>query len=196
MSLSKDKEVILLGMGATGYQCPYDAEVWGVNRGFRKARKIDKLFMSDTRLDPYGDIQFDIDNLQGVDFPVISLHKVKGIKTKRYPYKQIVKKFGTNFFSCTICYMIAYALYKGYYHIRLYGIDMITTKEYEREKGGVEFWVGIAKGMGCKVEISRGSAVCQTKTGVPYGFKIPVNKELMEAYKSLKKGKNTQWEVV
>jgi hypothetical protein len=184
------REVILLGMGHTGHQCPYDAEVWGVNRGFRKARKIDKLFMSDTRLDPYGDIQFDIDNLKDVDFPIISLHKVRGIKTRRYPYKEIVKRFGTEFFTCTVCYMIAYALYKGYDYIRMYGVDMITTKEYEREKGGVEFWVGIAKGMGCKVEISRGSAVCQTKTGVPYGFKLPIREELLKAYKKMKKGEN------
>ena len=184
------KEVILLGMGSTSHQCPYDAEVWGVNRGFRKARWIDKLFMTDTRLDPYGDIQFDIANLKDVDFPVISLHKVKGIKTKPYPYKRIVEKFGTEFFSCTVCYMIAYALYKGYDKIRMYGVDMITTKEYEREKGGVEFWVGIARGMGCEVEICKGSAVCQTKTGVPYGFKIPINKGLIKAYNKMKKGRN------
>jgi len=187
------KEVILLGMGSTGGGCPYDAEVWGVNRGFRKCRKMDKLFMSDTRLDPYGDIQFDIENLKNVDFPIISLHQIKGIKTRRYPYKKIVEKFGTEFFSCTICYMIAYALYKGYNHIRMYGVDMITSKEYEREKGGVEYWVGIAKGMGCKVEISRGSAVCQTKTGVPYGFKLPINKELMKSYRTMRKGKNKDW---
>lgn len=184
------REVILLGMGSTGYQCPYDAEVWGVNRGFRKCRGMDKLFMSDTRLDPRGDIQFDIDNLRDVEFPIISLHQVKGIKTKRYPYKKIVEKFGTTFFTSTICYMIAYALYKGYNYIRMYGVDMITTQEYEREKGGVEFWAGIAKGMGCKVEISRGSAVCQTKTGVPYGFKLPVNTDLMKSYKTMRKGKN------
>jgi hypothetical protein len=186
------REVIILGMGATGGGCPYDAEVWGVNRGFRKCRRMDKLFMSDTRLDPYGDIQFDIHNLKDVDFPIISLHQIKGIKTRRYPYKAIVKRFGTEFFSCTICYMIAYALYKGYNYIRMYGVDMITTKEYEREKGGVEFWVGMARGMGCKVEISRGSAVCQTKTGIPYGFKIPINKELKKAYDKMKKGKNKE----
>lgn len=183
-----------MGMGITGNQCPYDegVEVWGVNRGFRKCRRMDKLFMSDTRLDPYGDIQFDINNLQGVGFPVISLHKIKGIKTRKYPYKEIVRHFDTEFFSCTISYMIAYALYKGYNYIRLYGVDMITTKEYEREKGGVEYWVGIAKGMGCKVEIARGSAVCQTKTGVPYGFKLPIPANLMKSYRTMKKGKNKE----
>lgn len=184
-------------MGNTGYQCPYDAEVWGVNRGFKKARKLDKLFMTDTRLDPYGDERFDTESLNKLDCDIISLHHIKGIKSRRYPYKIIVKKFGTEFFSCTVCYMIAYALYKGYDYIRMYGIDMITTKEYEREKGGVEFWIGIAKGMGCKVEISKGSAVCQTKLGVPYGFKIPINKDLLKAYKSMKKGKNRAiWQLV
>jgi hypothetical protein len=86
--------------------------------------------------------------------------------------------------------MIAYALYKGYNHIRMYGVDMITTKEYEREKGGVEYWVGRAEGMGCKVEISKGSAVCQTRLGIPYGFKMPVNKDLKKAYQKMKEGKN------
>ena len=74
----------------------------------------------------------------------------------------------------------------------LRGRDMITTKEYEMEKGGVEFWVGIAKGVGCEVEIGMGSAVCQTKTGVPYGFNVPINKDLMKAYNKMKKGKNKE----
>jgi len=181
------KEVIILGMGQTSPQCPYDGEIWGVNRGFKKARRIDRLFMSDTRKDAFGDERFDWDNLKKFKFPIISLHSFKEVKTVRYPYKQIVKRFKTEFFTCTICYMIAYALYKGYDKIRMYGVDMITTNEYKMEKGGVEFWVGIAKGMGVDVEISKGSAVCQTMTGVPYGFKLKVDKRLIAEWKKLNK---------
>ena len=59
----------------------------------------------------------------------------------------------------------------------MYGVDMATfdsegsSGEYQLEKGGVEFWVGMAKGLGVKVEISEGSHVCQTITGHPYGVK-------------------------
>jgi len=179
------KEVILLAMGDTGYQCPYDGEVWGVNKGFKKARKLDKLFMTDTRYDAWGDERFDLKRLKELECPIVSLHSFKDVKTVRYPYKQIVERFGTEFFTCSICYMIAYALYKGYRSIRMYGVDMITKSEYRLEKGGVEFWVGMAKGMGVNVEISRGSAVCQTMTGVPYGFKLKVDKRLMKEYKKL-----------
>ena len=181
------KEVIILGMGQTGTQCPYDAEVWGVNRGFKKARRLDKLFMTDMRFDAFGDERFDFENLKRLKCPIISLHSFKELKTVRYPYKEIVKRFKTNFFTCTICYMIAYALYKGYDSIRMYGVDMITSSEYKLEKGGVEFWVGLAKGMGAKVDISTGSAVCQTMTGVPYGFKLKVDKTLQKQWKQLKK---------
>ena len=152
------KEIIILGMGATMIKCPYDVEVWAVNQTYKVARKVDKLFITDPRYN---------------------------FKNVRFPYDRIVERFGiqdSEYFSNTICYMVAYALYKGYKKIRLYGVDLATSTEYILEKGGVEFWLGIAIGMGVKVENTKGSMVLKTPNGVPYGHKYSVNMKEVDPY--------------
>jgi len=61
-------------------------------------------------------------------------------------------------------------IYKGpYNNLRLYGCDMQEGEEYEYEKGGIEFWLGIAKGVGMGYTISMGSTLLTTYAGMPYG---------------------------
>ena len=82
----------------------------------------------------------------------------------KYPLKEIVDKFGITYFSNTICYMIAYAVYKEVKSIDLFGINMSYGSEYEHEKGGLEFWLGFAMGKGLKVNIhGKESMVLKTK---------------------------------
>ena len=147
------KEVILLGMGATLIKCPYDTEVWGVNKVYRMARKLDKLFITDRRYYPDGTPSWDFDELNSLNIPIVSLHRYPEIKKLvRYPYSKVIERFGGmgyEFFTNSICYMIAYALYKGYEKIRMYGVDMSDQKEYilERGGGGILGWKG--RGDGC-----------------------------------------------
>jgi len=107
------------------------------------------------------------------------------IPVEIFPIEAILKKFPTRFFSNTIAYMIAYALLNtktiqteddplpkvvdGYNKIWFYGIDMMTTTTYIQEKGGVEFWMGIALGMGVKIINTKGSATGKTWNGRMYG---------------------------
>ncbi len=58
-----------------------------------------------------------------------------------------------------------------YNRLRLYGVDMLESDEYRHEKGGIEFWLGIAKGVGIGYCISPISEVLTTVTGKPYGLK-------------------------
>ena len=96
---------------------------------------------------------------------------------------KIVAKFGCDYFSNTLCYMIAYALHQATYtrkgkvilkypfKLRLYGCDMRDTGEYALEKGGVEYWIGYARGLGVIVENTSFSVLCKTVTYAPYGKK-------------------------
>ena len=185
------KEVIILGTGPTAVQCPYDGEVWGVNGAYqlktqdphaRKIFRMDKLFLTHTLFREEGLMNFDVDAMTELGCPIISLHKVRWLKTYRYPYARIVKKFKTEFFTSSIGYMLAYALDKKYNKLRLYGIDMVTRREYLLEKGGVEFWLGYAMGLGCEIFVAPGSAVLVTQTGRPYAKKIKVDLKMVDPY--------------
>jgi|TARA_Y100000310_G_C20703453_1_gene832251 hypothetical protein len=180
------KEIIILGMGATMIKCPYDVEVWAVNQTYKVARKVDKLFITDPRYNFKNQNNHNWDELNSLNIPIVSLHKFPELKRfVRFPYDRIVERFGiqdSEYFSNTICYMVAYALYKGYKKIRLYGVDLATSTEYILEKGGVEFWLGIAIGMGVKVENTKGSMVLKTPNGVPYGHKYSVNMKEVDPY--------------
>jgi len=127
---------------------------------------------------------------------LISLHKIKlgkyVLKAKPYPWHAVTKYFDTDYFTDTITYMIAYALYKHSYlaqnqdgiirpelkcplTLRLFGVDMATTLEYQVSKGGVEFWLGQARTMGCEIEIAPGSTILAHPRGIPYGWKMKLD---------------------
>jgi hypothetical protein len=137
---------------------------------------------------------------------IINIHRCKGLKHKLYPYKRINEKFSANgFFSNTICYMVAYAIdqvttvekktglvrLQHPFRIRIYGVDMLTRDEYELEKGGIEYWIGYARGLGIVVEINGNGAVCTTCTKHPYGVKF-YNLKDVDPWGLLKSGKDKQ----
>ncbi len=234
-------------MGNTRVDCPFDAEVWGVNNGYRQVMsynrdrgiasqeiirlegllpsvkdpselfsykcdieefqelltapvgRLDKVFICHRgqEYDAEGDVVFDFDELnslsdQGVE--IVSLFKVKELrKFVRLPYREITHKFQTEYFSDTIAYMIAYALHlntrkvkgllrlKEPMRIRMYGVDMHTADEYATERGGIEYFIGVAKTLGVDFWIHPSSSVCKTTTGKPYGF-WKLDKKLYDPY--------------
>lgn len=184
------KEVHIIGMGSTMIKCPFTAEVWGVNQTYKVAKRVDKLFITDPRVNFKGKDNHDFDELNSLGIPIISLHHFPEIKNfVHFPYDEIVENFGIQdleFFTNTICYMIAYAIHLGYDKISLYGIDMATQLEYILERGGVEFWVGVAIGRGVKVTNTKGSMVCRPAMNVPYGHKNYVNMKEVDPFHLMK----------
>ena len=162
------KDVIILGHGPTRIQCPYDRETWGVNNCYEFAPRLDKLFICDK----ITEAQFNLGKLAKVKCIVASVpypqHPEWNIEV--YPLREVLSKFRTKFFSNTICYMMAYALLKGYERMFFYGIDMMTSTTYIFEKGGVEFWMGIAHAMGVPVINTQESATGKTLDGKLYGY--------------------------
>lgn len=186
------KEIIILGMGPSREDCPFNTEVWSVNTGYRQVANLgghlEKIFMAHLQVpDPTDNVHiFNWDEMNelakaGVD--IINTHRVKGLNSRMYPLKRISEKFNTNYFSDTIAYMIAYAIDKATYKkdgklklkyplkLRLYGIDMRTEDEYAKEKGGIEFWIGYGMGLGVEFTLTSYSEVLQTHTRKPYGKK-------------------------
>jgi hypothetical protein len=93
------------------------------------------------------------------------------IDLTNYPVDTIIKFFETDYFSNTVDYAIALAIYKGYTEIGLYGINMMRCSEYAYQKAGVEFWIGQAMGRGIKViNHSPISTILKTRDGLLYGY--------------------------
>ena len=177
--LLKPKELIILGMAHSRWDCPFDAEVWSVNTGYTQIAEagghVNKIFLAHKQVKyKNGENVFNWEHynkLTELGVEIFNTHRIKGLKSKRYPLKRIAKKFGCDYFSNTICYMIAYAIDKGYGRIRFYGCDMRETGEYALEKGGVEYWIGFARGLGIDIWIQEASSLLHTVTYAPYGIK-------------------------
>ena len=165
----KGKKVVILGMGPTWVECPYDKdkEIWGINYICRKAKRIDLLWNLHTWKDTPKDLMAEI--LQRRDIPIMALEPYDGLNVTIFPLEEIIHHFNTAYLADTVAEMIAYAIYKGYSEIDLFGIDHFFTGEYVESKGCVEYWVGRADQCGIKVGIPKGSAICKTIDGSIYG---------------------------
>ena len=191
----KDTDIIILGMGPTRVNCPWQEittqPVYTCNTGYRQVAEMEgivsHIFLAHTQVVRDGHKNFNWEEynyLASKGIQVYNIHKVKGLNSKLYPLKRISKKFGTQYFSDTIAFMVAFALdyatdiVDGKLKLngkcdclRFYGVDMHEFGEYGLEKGGVEFWIGWARGLGMDVYISEGSTLLRTITGKPYGEK-------------------------
>ena len=110
--------------------------------------------------------------------PFVGPYKYEEIPlSEEFPLKECTKRFGYPYFSNTIAYMIAYALLKGAKEIELYGVNQAGSHEYSEERPSVEYWLGIAIGMGVKITINgKNSQLLKYKgnvsqTGMLYGYR-------------------------
>jgi hypothetical protein len=75
-------------------------------------------------------------------------------KSERYPLMEIMAAFPTakKYFTSSVSYAIALAIYKGYDVIEIYGVEMETGTEYGHQRTGVAYWCGFAEGRGIYVD--------------------------------------------
>ena len=200
------KPVIIMGTGYTQKYCPFDVEVWGCNGAytiknyddFKDKFRLDKLFITDFLYSVEGTLNFDIQGMNELvekyGTEIVSLHPMPGLKSIRYPFWRIRRKFKSNYFTSSICHMIAYAIDKGYNDIRLYGIDMSSKREYILQKAGVEYWMGYAQGAGARIFVAEGSTILVPPTIVPYGQKMKYDLKDVDPFK-LMKGKYEEFPI-
>jgi hypothetical protein len=91
-----------------------------------------------------------------------------------YPLQEVMEFAGTDYFSNTVDYAIALAVYRGYKILDLYGVNMMANTEYYYEKPGVDFWCGFAMGKGVRVNVhGLVSTIMRTRDGKLYGYDFP-----------------------
>jgi hypothetical protein len=72
------------------------------------------------------------------------------------------------YFTNTISYMIALAIYEEFEVIEIYGVDMAVGTEYNEQRPSCEYYIGIAKGRGIDIKLP---AACDLmKARHIYGF--------------------------
>lgn len=120
--------------------------------------------------------------------------------SRRYPLEEILANVPgahLHWFKSSPVYALALALYMGYKHIDFFGLDMASNTEYGYQLPNFQFWVGIALGMGTKIEVLSNE---QFFTGAMYGYEgeIQIPREfftqrMLEIKPALK---SAEWEVI
>jgi hypothetical protein len=110
--------------------------------------------------------------------PIMSqkLYKWKGhdVPGFVYPLDKIVDKFDCDLFTSATPYAIAYAIYRKYTHIDLYGINCLHNEEWGLHRDAVVGWLMFAKGMGIKVTVSgQAGRPLRAWDGRLYGYNFP-----------------------
>ena len=168
-------ELIILGQGPTHVDCDYHCETWGVNGGYSFAKRLDKLFMTDSLQgevlhEEYGLsalLKFRGTIVLAKHFPVFD---GLNIPIEIYPINDIQSEFhNTVFFSNSICYMLAYALYNKYSKIWIYGVDFPPGIEKKQEEAGITFWMGVALGKEVEITVPKNSTIGKTWNNKMYG---------------------------
>jgi hypothetical protein len=101
------------------------------------------------------------------DFPIYTQHKFKAVPSSvKFPMKEIQDLYfqrlyrGKNligqFFTSSMAYMMALALYQGYSRIEVYGIEM-DAERYQYQRDSVFWWMGMANGLGVEVVVPENS---------------------------------------
>lgn len=95
----------------------------------------------------------------------------------RYPLEEVTEDiFGvrllrgedpSSFYSSSVDYMLALAIYEKVDVIELYGIEMGSTTEYRYQREGAAFFIGVAIGRGITVKREKNSILLRSKM---YGY--------------------------
>lgn len=90
------------------------------------------------------------------------------LNSQKFPLREIVAKFGWRYFTNSVAYMIAHALYEGVDELGVFGVDMLQASEYAGQLACCEAWLGLAQGMGVVLHVPKESALL--KANFWYGY--------------------------
>lgn len=183
------KKVAIVGYTPTREQAPFenkDWEIWGMNDlykliprytrwfEFHGKHRTDFVHKTKPGRSPWAEVE---KTLSQMTCPVYLQEQVPGIPCSvKYPLDEILAEFGQYFvdpdhakyFTNTVSYMLALAIYEKFDEIHVYGVDMATASEYGAQKPSCEFWLGVALGRGIKIHIPAESDLLKTR--FMYGY--------------------------
>ena len=125
--MKEEKVINIVGKGKGWEKAPHEGEVWGATQliVYRWVSKV-------VDMNNYDDDKWGVDKtyLAKEARRIAEQNDIPYIDLDNYPLEDIIAYFGTDFFTNTIDYMLALAIYEGATEIRLWGIAMDTLEEY------------------------------------------------------------------
>jgi hypothetical protein len=205
------KKLAIVGFAESKKDAPYGDptwEIWGLNdlHGIipRETRHFDihtpDVIDVDVAAGRAPKDKCGMGGLSTLTVPVYMEERYQGIPNAvKFPLQEILETFskltGARYFTNSISFMLAYALYEGimtghqWDEIHIYGVDMAVGSEYEVQRASCEYWIGIAEGMGIKMHIPNTSDLnkaaflyaYETKRQMMFEQKMRDNISAMEA---------------
>jgi len=180
-----NKKLCIIGSAPSKCDAPYldkSFDIWAISGavfsesldGVRKPDTEDNSWNSVLRVDTFFEMhkrnkfEAKVDKLATCGKPVLMQRKEKDIPTsKAYPIEEVADATGEEFF-CTISYMLALAIYRGYTEIHMYGIILLHDTEYMRQRPSVKYYIGFARAKGIKVWAPKNTQL--TESAWRYGY--------------------------
>jgi hypothetical protein len=161
--------VNIIGKGRTWNEAPTTGECWGITQLILR-RSVDLVI----DMNVYDDGRWGEQEKREAQVArtICEQGAIPYICLANYPIEEIVREFKTDYFSSTVDYAIALAIYKGYTDIDLYGVTMDGGSDYYKIKCGCDFWCGYAKGRGVNVTVHGITTAMKTQDGLVYGYDV------------------------
>jgi hypothetical protein len=178
------RNIAIVGTGDGWQECPFDRESWVIAKSIMMKtppKRIDMMF----NMDPLDEMaSFDkhsrfravytkeefIKRINEIGVPFVTSKAHPDVKRSlEFPLKEVFRKYGVMYFTNTISFMIAYAMYLGVDSIEFWGVNQAGAMEYLTERKGVEFWLGLAAGTGVRIEIKGNSPLLHDP--LVYGYR-------------------------
>jgi hypothetical protein len=129
------KKVAILGKLPTKFKAPFDDKKWDIWTCNYHAEELSRITL-------WFDIHANKPNPRA------------DITRNNYPFKEVEKMLGGQYVNNSFSYMIAYAIYKKYTHIALYGAQFINdTERRSLQYLNVREILMFARGRGIKVTV-------------------------------------------
>jgi len=188
------KKVAIIGFGTSKSDAPFyddSYEIWGLNDLYESIPRWHRWFNLHSaevvkKTDTKRAVVLSWEMYKTMPCPIYMLEAQPEIPTSiKFPLDEIQAKFCNGekgYFTNQVSYMIAFALHENFDVIELYGIDMSIDTEYSIQRPSVEYWIGLARGMGKTVFIPPTSTLL--KTLYIYGYEEEKAIAFVEMYKT------------
>ncbi len=190
------KKLAIVGTASSMAQTPWHDktfDIWTIQAAvtYPEFKRADIFFEMHRR--DYWNHPNVMSRFEKIEQPVYMQDKNPEVKNSiKYPLDEIIEHFngcvGKKYFTSTIAYMLALAIYKQYGHIALFGIHMLDDSEYGMQRQACEYWIGIANGRGVDVFVTSESAITTCPYLYGYETEPAVVKDAKERILGLQKG--------
>lgn len=165
---------------------PFD-EVWAINHMGKMLKDVDLIIAMD-------DLKEEQERYEGMlngETPILTSKYYEEFNCIEFPLRDVINDLHSDgvsymgmYFRNSVSYAVAYAIYKKFDRISLFGCDFYYDNAIKSEeaRANCEFWLGFAHARGIKIEVSKGSTTLDmNKPQKLYGYaeqpQLPFDKE-------------------